>query len=500
MTCNIEKERLLDLVESNLQTSKEIELRKHIENCSECAVIVKELEGTIHLIVEEGNKIIAPDNFLHMIKQITFKKDYRKEKRISIGIIAALLSLLMVTTALATGGLESITDWWKKVIDREQAILQQNIEMGFAEPINLVSEDNGIRMTITYVVADDLSTQIYYEIEDIQGKGRYDLFWEPTDSKYRSINQKSGLYTEQKDAQWGKLTLDPIRVAEKQISLNFDKMVRVGDHMGEIKPYSNRAELVAGDWNFRIPIKKSPIITYNINQTVEIEGVSVKFEQLVSGPTIAILKYRSIEGESNLPIQNIGIQNIKSNGKDYELSSSSSSWEIGMGNNNRNFESYFQPIYNDNPEQVIIEISGITVGYNGHESFEIGPDGNFPQQLNYYDNEISIENVTHDQEGYKLVLIERYLKQQQFKRSSLMFGIDGNFRSNFDIIKTSSTYINQEGKEISFNDNDRPTTTNDLYLVEMRHEVMLKEFPKQLDIWGINQLKEFNQSIELKLE
>ena len=230
----------------------------------------------------------------------TFIPNHRR--RVMMGMAAALFLLVFMGTAVATNGFESVMDWWKDSTNKQSEQVESYIQQGLGEKVNLVAESNGVKVTITSVVADDIQTLIYYEVEDRKKEKKYsinfseglkmanqDKDWDKVDDPtFSPVNSSMALYSEHNYVYKGRLGVTPMSTDEGVIQLELTKLENMINSPADGKESeripSGSDEFIEGEWHFDIPVKKHPALVYAIKKETKIEGNPVIFDKVTIAP------------------------------------------------------------------------------------------------------------------------------------------------------------------------------------------------------------------------
>ncbi|MCC3356065.1 DUF4179 domain-containing protein [Bacillus sp. REN16] len=436
MKCNDVQDFIVGYIEGILDEEDTVKVNSHLQTCETCQQEAKEIEQMIALIDDKTESIKPPDHFMKNVRtkvEITENNRRKKMKRTTIGgLVAALFLTLFVGTAVATEGFATFIDWYKDLSNKETRQVEQLIEQGLGEQLNLIAESNGIKVTIKSVVADDIQTLIYYEVEDLSKKQKFMInysqgirinnqqqFWK---NQYLTVsdtpfNSSFHMYSNQNHVFAGRLGAMPMSEEEGVIKFQLNKVEKVVDDPSNPGTLGNdeRGEFVHGDWYFEIPIKKHKAIVHELNIETEVDGNPVFLDELTIAPTTTILSYRYRDGHDDKKIRNIQIKEIESGTKSIYLDplsgvSGSSEETGGMQRVNETFNS----IYFDQPKELEIHFGAVSYFKEKPQSFTIDITKSMPQTFEYLNNKISIEEVEFG-ETTKIHMTEELSKNRQYE-------------------------------------------------------------------------------------
>src|SRR5690606_26820946 len=93
----------------------------------------------------------------------------KKKKRKRMGLISAGVVSIFLCTGFFTGAFSKIY----YSLTEENVELRVFLQEGLGERLGLEAESDGVIIRIKSVIADEIQTLIFYEIEDTQDNGQY---------------------------------------------------------------------------------------------------------------------------------------------------------------------------------------------------------------------------------------------------------------------------------------------------------------------------------------
>jgi hypothetical protein len=339
------------------------------------------------------------------------RKTYKQ--RATIGLVATLFLTVFVGTAVATNSISSVIDWWKDVSNKQNEQMQGYVQHGLGEKLNVAAESNGVKVTITSVVADDFQTLIYYEIDDLNKENTYminysdglkianqDQAWNSEDiSSLSPVMNHLTLYSKTDHVFKGRLGVAPMSADVGVIQLELSKLETVTKPHGNAETAqrvpSGTKEFLTGDWRFDIPVKKHPSIVHDIHVKTEIDGNPIIFEKLTIAPTITVLSYRFRNENPDRSMRNIKIASLESKGKlvDDQLGLGGYWGSGGYANGWNSAEATFESLYYQKPTDIQIHIESATFSVIKHAKFAIDSSKALPQSFQYLGNKITIKQI-----------------------------------------------------------------------------------------------------------
>lgn len=407
MNCRACQEQLVEYLEGTLDEAARQDMERHIADCESCTQELTVFKQILANLASDNEAIQVPGDFMNNVRQAVADtqttKPRRYKRRATFGLVAALFLTLFVGTAVATNSFANFMDWLKDFSNKQDEQMQDFVHQGLAENLNLVAESNGVKVTITNVVADDLQTLIYYEIEDLQQDTKYRIdytdglqivnqaeLWDETD---RPVTNSLMVYSESDYVYKGRLGTMPMSANEGTIQLELSKLAQVMDApvtSVETPP----STFIEGDWRFDIPIQKHPAIVYELQVETEIDGNPVIFDKVTIAPTRTVLSYRYRNNNSDKKMDYLTIASLESKGKHVypEL--------LGMGGSGgassdgwHSSEVTFDSLYFDKPTEILVHVgsAGFTIEETAQFAIDIAQE--LPQTVNYLGNRISIEQI-----------------------------------------------------------------------------------------------------------
>lgn len=414
MTCQHFEEHLLDYLEGDLSPEEASTFRAHLDSCSTCQNTLILQQQIFNQLDHERNLVEVPYDFMVQVEEkLTQQPQKRSWKPLGLrlGIIAVVLSLLLITTDLTTGLLSNIAGWWQ--FGSGTKLAQKVNILDIPEyAVNISAEDQNIKITIVGVAADEFGTELYYTVEDLNKEVKYDLsfgndgvwfanvdsVWTGFTEGQRSLPLMGLLGLDPEEPNYlhkGKITLLPISNESDILQLHITKLDKLSQEVEQL--YNPRQflvterEVITGDWQLEIPVKKTPSHEYKINRVVDIDGVEVTIDTITVAPTTTMVVYKY--SEHNLNIE-ISLEKLVADGLDYEMNYSTSRRKGIMSNGRHTKEEHFETLYGNSVEQLDIYFDTIERREPIiKEQFAINMSEPFPQTYEFMGTKISIDQV-----------------------------------------------------------------------------------------------------------
>ncbi len=395
MNCNEVNEYLIDYIDKNLNEEDMKKISLHLEECRQCKDELLSLMDIADELETDKNRIDIPSDFMDNIRSKFDKSNIPAAKKrksfIRVVLVAAAVLVVSMVTVFASEG--SLLELLKKISPETR--INNMVEKGVGDRLNISKIDKDIKITVTDVVADDIQTLISYKIEDIKNGKEYGVnFIDGVDIKekwgmaegtniqmYNSVLNYEGK---------GTMTLYPLDTEEKTIHLTIKKLVLSSE---------NSTDTIEGSWNFEVPIKKRHGKTYDINAEVKVDNHNIYFNKITIAPTLTTVSFNfgsSNQSESILGLQDLGLIINGKELKPYNFGNGNSEPYslIGFGNDKMTFESIFP----EEPKNIEIKVRRLytRVEDKSGKEFTIDLTKKEPQNFEYLGNKITIDNLKVD--------------------------------------------------------------------------------------------------------
>ncbi|MGE7119055.1 DUF4179 domain-containing protein [Peribacillus sp. NPDC046944] len=529
MKCKDVQADLLDYLEGVLDEMRTKEMEEHIQECEGCRMEMNGLKQVIASLESGNDSIVVPEDFMTGVRarisitqkgRRTFIPNHRR--RVMMGMAAALFLLVFMGTAVATNGFESVMDWWKDSTNKQSEQVESYIQQGLGEKVNLVAESNGVKVTITSVVADDIQTLIYYEVEDRKKENKYginfteglkianqDRDWDKEDdSTFSPINSSSALYSEKDYVYKGELGALPMSADEGTIQLELTKLEKMINQSSEgegsegIPGGSN--EFIEGKWHFDIPVKKHPALVYAIKKETKIEGNPVIFDKVTIAPTATILTYRYRNDNDEKNMEYLQMASIESDGTFvYPIMGSGGGGGSAAGWNST--DATFESLYFDQPKEIRVHMGPASFFVEDSARFEIDPSKELPQTFEYLGSGISIDSIKVGKPT-EVVMTEELKPKRKYETLHFHFydkdgqGSSGNRRDGYYRDKEGHTYKASENFH-RLNELEQPRFFSTDHQIELSTDDGKEPFaPIGIEIEGYSITTFYDQVIEIPLD
>ncbi|MCC3357237.1 DUF4179 domain-containing protein [Bacillus sp. REN16] len=521
------QEKFIDYLSRTLDRLEKIEFEIHLHTCQACQNGLAAIQDTIFTLIDDVKTIEVQEDFFNdvitRLKRIDEVKRKKKKKRTTIGIGIASSLFLLLLIGYATNAFSYVYYSWLDWQGKEDEQLIAYLKSGIGEPLNLVQENNGVKVTIKSAIADDYQTLIYYEVESIEQEEHYGInFWngvsienegEILENLSYPINQlpvqpvKSG-----ENVVKGTFSLLPIKKEDETIKLNISKLQKVGRSASIddwLDPY-DESTFIRGTWKFEIPVIKQPSIEHTLVEKATIDGIPFEFKKLIFAPTVTLLKYTTESGNNKKFIHEINIAEIETEKKTVKPDPFSGNVQLFETGDGISFLTRFDSLYFENAKEFSIHFSSFS--YYVSDSFQVDIDMTqpFPQTFEYLGSDISVDKVELGMPT-KIEITAPMHEGRKFE--SIHFNIvspNNTSAMSMGITDIQGVLVDRKGKiynrdEYSFNANmdviDRPRHYETKVLIEIHNDVSEEEIiPGWLQIQGYQGTTYLDEVINLEIK
>jgi hypothetical protein len=516
LNCEDIRDKLIDYIDGALDKQEEEIIKIHLKECERCRLELEQLQSITSYIENKKPQITTPNNLIENIKdKLNNKPGFKMKKRgVKVSLIVAAIAILLTVTVLAAEELNLSLKWWQKISVKQNEAVEQLIQAGYGQAVNLSAVDNNIKITIENVIGDDLNTLVSYRIEDLQKKEKYKLnlndgikvdgdFNNEHKKFFENIGGSMNFYSDIHFVERGCIKLEP--VTKKQSMIHFS--------VNKINKYGSTEATVNGKWVFNIPVAKYDSKTYTLNKAMTIDEHELTFEEITIAPTATILKYKYKENSAiGYSIDYFSNIMIISNGKEYGESVMGSNSSISDGKGWNEYAVEFDTIYTDDPENIKIRVGKYGVTINNFKRFNIDMNKTFPQEFEYMGSKIIIESIKIEQDTAEVIITES-LDNRNYENIDMEFKCENNIftiqQGKWDgyVIDKNGTKMGMYEGVFAGNELNEPKSYITKRNITIRKAPPIerqnkaeKIIPKTLDIRGHSETIYIDKSIKVKLQ
>ncbi|MEH7332328.1 sigma-70 family RNA polymerase sigma factor [Neobacillus drentensis] len=517
----------IDYLERTLDRSKKIDLEIHIFHCQDCQedlAAFQDVMLTMSNFYERLEDFHVPTDFMENIKaRLAEKEKYRQhknKKRKRIGIVLASVLAILIGIEVFTGYYTNVYHTWTEEDQELSAFLQQDL----GERLNLEAESDGVKIKIKSVIADDVQTLVFYEIEDTAEDNQYviepqegfsvenehEIMNSETYPRYYPPDLKSDENNKEKNVYRGKVGLLPLKSDNGTINFKITKLQKLNRDSSDKNGLraNENIEYNTGVWNFEIPVTKKPSIEYALDKETEVEGITVRFDKLTIAPTATILQYAINNERPGKRIDVLNFDNLKVNNKKVKTDMYGSTYMDSQQDMNwTTFQTHFDPLIGEKSKEVNVQFGSMSLSVEDPKTIELDVAKEYPQTFEYAGSTISIDKLELGQPAI-IVISNHELKNRAYE--GLNFNIvseDENEPSSMEII-SEGVLVDKNGIEYDMNEIPFPYEE----IEQPRHFITVqsirldgndageKVVPKRMEIYGYNTTKYLDDVVKISLE
>ncbi|THE13672.1 DUF4179 domain-containing protein [Bacillus timonensis] len=521
------QDKFIDYLSRNLDRPEKIEFEIHLHTCQSCQQSLAGFQNAIISLTKTAEEIEVPAEFLDPVITTLRKKEEeksnKKKKRTTIGVGIAFSLLLLLLIGYATNAFTYMYYTWLDWRDLEDEQYLDYLKSGIGEPLDLVQESNGIKVTIKSAIADEFQTIIYYEVENLEEEEQYGInFWdgvyvenefETFDQQAYPVNQLPVQPLESEGTIFkGTLSLLPVTSEAKSIKLNISKLQKAGeDHKNLVwMAYNGETSFLTGKWNFEIPVKKQESIEYPIDEKITIDNVPFEFNKVIMAPTVTVLQYRYKPNTVDKDMIELFFGGIEMDEKVAKPLSYGWNFPVESSTNEYfTFHSIFNSLYFDDPKEVRVRLNSLSYYKNDLHKAKIDMNQSSPQTFEYLGSQISIDKIEIGKTT-KIGLTAEINEERKFE--SIQFNILDQNESALPIVsmENEGVLVDRNGNIYNWdeydyyaniNEVDKPRHYQTKIVIEVDNEDSDEEIiPEWLQITGYQGTTYLDEEINLELK
>lgn len=518
--CLAYQKNYLDYMEKSMDRPQKIEFEKHIYHCQDCQEDLATFQDVTLTLMDFSkgmNELPAMTPLMDNVKKrLTEKENHRQQKnkkRIRLGLIFASVFAFGIGIAFFTGAFNNVYYAWTEEDEQLRAFLQQDL----GQRVSLEAESEGVKIKIKGVIADDVQTLVFYEIEDLAGDNQYlmgyddglivenerdimssEIYPPPTLPDLKAeVNEK------EKNVFYGKVGLRPLKTDTGTINLEINRLIKlIRDPSDPIGFNTRNIEYKTGQWNFEVPVTKQPSIEYALNEQTEIEGIPVRFDKLTVAPTATILQYGIHTGQPEKRIDFVQLGDLEVNNKKVKADPYGGGYSNSVQDMNwQTFQTHFASLYGEKPEKVKVPFESAYFTIEDDKSIELDVNQAYPQTFEYAGSTISIDKIEVGQPT-TIVISNHEVNNREYESLQLNV-VDENELTSMQM-DTEGILVDKNGDEYDVNI-DRfayEKIEQPRYFVTVQN-IRLdgnNTIPKRLVITGYNKMKYLDDVVKISVD
>ncbi|WP_160724745.1 DUF4179 domain-containing protein [Bacillus sp. USDA818B3_A] len=516
----------IDYLERTLERPKKVDFEIHIYHCPRCQ---EDLAGfqdvmlSLLNLTEAFQDLQVPVGFIEPIKSRLREEEenrqLRKKKRIRMGLVSASLFALLMGFVFYTGVFSKVYYSWTEEDQQLRAFLQQ----GLGERLNLEAESNGVKIKIKGVIADDVKTIVFYEIEDTKEDSQYmmhyrdgvyvenehEIMSSEADPRYDLPNLESDVNKKEKNVYRGQISLPRLTKEHGTIKLWITKIQKLDRQAVDPNGFiaDEDIEYETGKWDLEIPVTKQPSVDYALDKTIKVEGIQVRFDKLIIAPTATLLQFSINNNQLKKRLETLSIDYIEVNNKkvkpDYSLGSFS---DLQQDINWTTFQTNFDAYLGEKPKEVNIKLNAIYLTFDDQKTIELDASKKYPQTFEYAGSTISIDKV---EAGKPAIVVISNHEIENRAYESLQLGIVGEGEMEGFSMEMSSedVTVDKNGVEydqyssVPYEEIEQPRYFFTVQTMKLSKEnPKEKVIPKRLEIYGYYTTKYLEDVVKISLK
>ncbi|MGM0852875.1 MAG: DUF4179 domain-containing protein [Bacillota bacterium] len=517
-------EHYLDYLGRTMDRPEKVEFEMHIYHCKDCQEDLATFQEVMLTLTGMTEAVEIPAGFMERVKSKVEERETRrqrkKKKRKSIWLSFAGVFAMIISIGFVTGGFSSLYYAWTEEDEQLRAILQHNL----GERLNLESESNGVKITIKSVVADDVQTLVFYEIEDTEKDNRYmmnahegvhieneyDVMRRDQQHMYYSppVDQDE-IQNADKNVYKGTMSLLPVSVNSGTIKLNVARLMQFAQDPQKDEAFSRGMTFAEGDWSFDIPFTKQSSRVHKLDKEIDIDGIPIRLDKLTIAPTTTLLQYsfQNQGGDKRIDVITFGsletdkkkVEADLFGGNMYVESFDQEGWSA--------FTSSFDPLYFENPKEVNIQLDSVHLSVDDRKTIELDAAKDMPQTFEYLGNTISIDEIKVGNPA-KVILTHDVSKDRAYERVIYGFSSDHLMNENISmgISDTDGVLMDKTGKThktdvYEYDQIDQPRYFEEVQTIEFYNDSSGEDVtPTKLEIEGYSTTKYVDDRVKVKLD
>lgn len=522
--CREYHKHYLDYLGRTMDRPEKVEFEMHIYHCQDCQEDLASFQEVVLTLTGMTDSIEIPAGFIERVKSKVEEREVRrqrkKKKRKSIWLSIAGVFAMVVSIGFVTGGFSSLYYAWTEEDEQLRAILQHDL----GERLNLESESNGVKITVKSVVADDVQTLVFYEIEDTEKDNRYmmnahegvhieneyDVMRRDVQHMYYSppVDQEE-IKNEEKNVYKGTMSLLPVSVDSGTIKLNVARLMQLAQDPKNDEVFGRGMTFAEGDWSFDIPFTKQSSREHKLDKEIDIDEVPVRLDKLTIAPTTTLLQYSFQNQGGDKRIDVMTFDSLETDKKKVEADIYGNNMFVESFDQEgwTAYTSSFNTLYFEEPKEVNIQFDSIHLSIDDRKTIEIDASKDMPQTFEYLGNTISIDEIKVGNPA-KVILTHDVSRDRAYERVNYGFSSDYLMNENMSIgvSDADGVLMDKTGKihkidAYEYDQIDQPryfekVQTIDFYNDSSREDVT----PTKLEIEGYTTTKYVDDRVKVKLD
>ncbi|MGI8386407.1 DUF4179 domain-containing protein [Robertmurraya sp. P23] len=521
--CTEYHKNYIDYLERTMERPKRVDFEVHIYHCEKCQedlATFQEVRLSLLNHTDRLEDVHVPSGFMENVKErLVEKENHRRQKnkkRKKVGIVFASVFNVLMGIGFLTGLFPNLYYTWTEDDEQLRSFLQQDL----GQRVNLEAESDGVIVKIKGVVADDIQTLVFYEIEDTNENNQYFMNYDDgviVENMYKIMNHdtypkyfppdlESEVNKREKNVYQGKISLLPLQTDNETIHLKINKILKI-DRDASVENqfwgYGNN-QYQTGEWNFEIPVTKQPSTEYTLSGQTHIEGIPVRFEKLIVAPTATSLQYSINREQTEKRVEFLNFNNLEVNDKIVNVDMFGGvPMNTQQDMNWYTFQAQFDTLIGEKPKEVSVQFTSAYLTYEDDKSIPLDVTQEYPQTFEYAGSTISIDKV---EVGVPTTVVISNHEVENRAYESLQINIVGEdesvpssmgMESEGVIVDKNGVIYDPNSTPFSYEKIEQPRHFETVQIIRLDDNRVI---PKRLDIYGYNTTKYLNDIVKISLE
>ncbi|MCM3602765.1 sigma-70 family RNA polymerase sigma factor [Robertmurraya korlensis] len=513
----------IDYLERTMERPKRVDFEIHIYHCEKCQEDLATFQDVRLSLLNHTDRmedVHVPPGFMENVKgRLVERENQRRQKnkkRKKVGVVFASIFTVLMGIGFLTGFFPNLYYTWTEEDEQLRTFLQRDL----GQRVNLEAESDGVIVKIKGVVADDIQTLVFYEIEDTNEDNQYFMNYDDgviVENRYKIMNHdtypkyfppdlESEVNKRQKNVFQGKISLLPLNTDNETIHLKINKLLKI-DRASSVADqywgYGNN-QYQTGEWNFEIPVTKQSSTEYALSGQTEIEGIPVRFEKLIVAPTATSLQYSINREQTEKRVDFLNFDNLGVNDKILKVDMFGGvPMNTQQDMNWYTFQAQFDTLIGETPKDISVQFTSAYLTYEDDKRIPLDVTQEYPQTFEYAGSTISIDKVEVGMPT-TIVISNHEVKNRAYESLHInVVGEDEHAPSSMGM-ETEGVLVDKNGviydsntTSFSYDEIEEPRHFETVQILRLDANNMV---PKRLDISGYNTTKYLNDVVKISLE
>lgn len=519
--CKEYQKDYIDYLERDMDRPKKIDFEVHIYHCQKCQEDLAAFQDVILNFTDKMEYLHIPSNFMENVNDrlIENEKDRQKKikKRKRMRLVYVSIFSFLIGIGFFTGTFTKLYYTWTEEDQELRAFLQHDL----GQRLNLVAESDGVKIKIKSVIADDVQTLVFYEIEDLYEENQYEMSYyngvmveNESEIMNRSASQmhyppdfESDVNKKEKNVFQGKMSLPPLTTDNGTIKLTIFKLQKfIRNSSGQNDDWSyDDTEFKPGGWNFEIPVSKKPSMEYALDEKMEIEGIPVRFDKLIFAPTTTILQFAINNEHPEKRIDYLFINNLEVNNKETKADwyGSSTYLTSQYDPNWTTLQTHFNPLFGEKPKEVNAQLNSAHLTIEDNFIIDLDDILEYPHTFEYAGSTISLDKQEVGQ-NTNIVISNHEIENRAYE--TLRFNIldeDGNHLNSMGmdfegvVVDKNGVKYDMNKNVFSYTEIEQPRYFHTVQNIRLQNNNVM---PTKLVIYEYNTTKYLDEVVKVSFE